>query len=410
MAEGKALSTVEAADLTDEVLLERYTSHRDEAAFAVLVRRHGPLVLGTCRRLLQHEQDAEDAFQAVLCVLARRARSIHHRAALGVWLHAVAYRIACKARAGRQRQPVSAVPLPDVPVAERSPEWLWGEIRAVLDEEVDRLPEKYRQAFTLCYLEHRTTEQAAAQLGCPQGTILSRLARARERLRSRLTRRGLALSAAALTAALASQASPPAVRAELASAAVQTALHYASSQPPATGVARLADGFLKAQARARLTITLGLVAAVAALILVVLLLWFFVHRSGLAFPPQTDQDRLQGSWQVLAMEKAGQPRAENPGMQFVFAGNQLTLSAGGAPAPSMRFVLGSAQEPKAIDFTRPDGKVLRGLYQLDGDSLQVCLDFDQAGPGAKRPTSFRPEPGVTLFIMRREQPLPGRPR
>jgi RNA polymerase sigma factor (sigma-70 family) len=399
------LSSVDADELTDEVLLERYTSRRDETAFAVLVRRHGPLVLGICRRVLHHEQDAEDAFQAVFCILATRARSIHHRAALGAWLHAVAYRIARKARAGREREPVSEMTFPDVPEAERSPEWLWREIRPVLDEEVNRLPEKYRQAFVLCYLDERTTEQAAAQLGCPLGTVLSRLARARERLRARLTRRGLALSAAALAAALGSQAATVAVRAELANAAVQAGLHYATGQPIAAGVARLADGFLKALARDRLTVTLGLVTVLGVIVTVVFLLWFFSRSAGLALVPQSDLDKLQGSWQVVAVERVGQARAENPGIQFVFAGNQVTMVVQGNQSPPMFFVLDPSQEPKAVDFTMQDGKSLLGIYQVDGESLQLCVDFDQAGKGGKRPTSFRPEGGGALFVMRREMPL-----
>jgi hypothetical protein len=148
---------------------------------------------------------------------------------------------------------VSETHFPDVPAAEQSPEWLWPEIRPVLDEEVNRLPEKYRHAFVLCYLQGRTTEQAAAHLGCPQGTALSRLARARERLRPRLTRRGLALSAGALAAALGNQATAATVRAELADAAAQTAVHYAAGQPLAAGIATLADGFLKALAGPPLT-------------------------------------------------------------------------------------------------------------------------------------------------------------
>jgi RNA polymerase sigma factor (sigma-70 family) len=406
MVEANASSAVDAQDLTDDILLERYTSRRDEAAFAALVRRHGPLVLGTCRRVLHHEQDAEDAFQAVFCVLARRARSIHHRAALGAWLHAVTYRIARKARAGRERRPMSETPFPDVPAEERSPEWLWREIQPVLDEEVNRLPEKYRHAFVLCYLEERTTEQAAAQLGCPQGTVLSRLARARERLRTRLTRRGLALSAAALAATLGSQATRAAVQADLAHAAVQTAARYAAAQPVATGVATLADGFLKALARSRLTRTLGWGLVLGALIALLLLLWFFPQT---ASSPPSDQDRLQGTWQVVAIEKVDQPREDNPRTKGVFAGNQLTLVVTGIQLPPMQFVLHPSHNPRAVDFTMQSGKVLKGIYQVNGDSLLLCLDFDMAGRGGKRPASFRPEPGGALIVFRREQPLPARP-
>jgi RNA polymerase sigma factor (sigma-70 family) len=181
MVEPIAVSTTPADDLTDAVLLERYTSRREDAAFAVLVRRYSPLVLSVCPRVLQHDQDAEDAFQAVFCVLARKAASIRQGAAIGAWLHAVVYRIAHKARASRRRRPVLTSNLADIPAAEDSPEWAWKELRPILDAEVNRLPTKCRQAFVLCYLEGLTNEQAAAQLGCPQGTVMSRLAQARER-------------------------------------------------------------------------------------------------------------------------------------------------------------------------------------------------------------------------------------
>jgi RNA polymerase sigma factor (sigma-70 family) len=167
MAEPRAVSATGAEDLTDADLLERFTSGRDEAAFAALVRRYGGLVNGVCRRVLYHEQDAEDAVQAVFCVLARRAGAIRERGALGAWLHAVAYRIARKAQARRGRRPV-VTNLADIP-AKDSPDWTWQEVRPILDEEVSRLPEKYRQAFVLCCLECRTNQQAAAQLGCPPG-------------------------------------------------------------------------------------------------------------------------------------------------------------------------------------------------------------------------------------------------
>jgi RNA polymerase sigma factor (sigma-70 family) len=414
-----------ADNLTDEVLLERYMSRREEAAFAVLVRRYGPLVLSVCRRVLQHEQDAEDAFQAVFCVLARKAASIRQRAAVGAWLYAVAYRIARKARANRGRRPVPSSDLPDIPAAEGSPAWAWKELRPILDAEVNRLPMKCRQAFILCYLEGRTNEQAAAQLGCPLGTVVSRLAQARQRLRARLTRRGLALSAGLLAAALGHHAAARAVQAELAEAAVQTGLRYAAGQPVATGVAKLADGFLKAVFRARLTITVGLVSTFAVVVAVVGLLWYRSRGAGegnppaptarVAATPQTEREKLQGSWQVVSMEKAGQRTPagqEFPGMGFRFSGDQWSMLVQGNQTPLMPCVLDPSQEPKAIDCTMLPGKTLLGIYRVEGDSLTLCLDFDPAGTGGKRPTTFRTQPDapdVTLFVLRREPAGPGGP-
>jgi RNA polymerase sigma factor (sigma-70 family) len=428
MVEAKVVSSTGAEDLTDAVLLERYTSRREEAAFAALVRRYSPLVLSVCRRVLHHEQDAEDAFQAVFCVLAQKAASIRQRAAVGAWLHAVAFRIARKARAKRGRQPVSQSDPADIPAAEATPEWAWKELRPILDAEVSRLPTKCRQAFVLCYLEGLTNEQAAAQLGCPLGTLLSGLARARDLLRARLTRRGLTLSAGALAAALGHHAAATPVQAGLAELAVQTGLRYAAGQAVAAGVATLADGFLKTLLRAWLTITIGLVSALAVVVMVVFVLWVRSRGTGAGNPsapaarvtatPQAEVEKLQGSWQVVGMEKEGKqadPQA-NQGFQgygFRFTGGRWTLSVpGGLPMAPMPFVLDPSQEPKAIDFTMFPGKTVLGIYQVDADCLTLCLDFDQAGTGGKRPTSFHTQPDaldVTLFVLRREPAPPGGP-
>jgi RNA polymerase sigma factor (sigma-70 family) len=189
----------EADDMSDGRLLERFILQRDETAFATLVRRHGPMVIGVCRRILPNVHDIEDAFQATFLVLLRRAPSLRHRHLLANWLYGVAYRTALKARSKALRKnddktPLTRVPANDVAAAD------WHDTRAVLDEEVDRLSDIYRTPFILCYLQGLTNDEAARRLGCPTGTILSRLARAREKLRARLTRRGVTLSAGALAA------------------------------------------------------------------------------------------------------------------------------------------------------------------------------------------------------------------
>jgi RNA polymerase sigma factor (sigma-70 family) len=197
----------QAGALTDGQLLERFALRRDEDAFALLVRRHGPMVLGVCRRLLRHEQDAEDAFQATFLVLARRAPSVRCRAALGSWLYRVAVRAAHTAR-GRAEPPGAAAWAAACGAdADPAGEAAWRELRPVLDEEVCRLPEKYRAPVVLCYLRGKTHEAAAAELGWPRGTVAGRLARARDLLRRRLTRRGVTLSAGALATALSGGAS-----------------------------------------------------------------------------------------------------------------------------------------------------------------------------------------------------------
>jgi RNA polymerase sigma factor (sigma-70 family) len=205
--------------VTDAQLLERFLGQRDEAAFELLVWRHGPMVLGVGGRILHDTHDAEDVFQATFLTLARKAGSIGKRESVGSWLYKVAYRLALRARARSARRAGREKPLADLPPVEAgyepADELAWRELGPVLDDEVRRLPEKYRAAFVLCYLEGKTNEETAKQLGCPKGTVLSRLARARERLRGRLARRGLVLASAALLtllgrggAALASPAAP----------------------------------------------------------------------------------------------------------------------------------------------------------------------------------------------------------
>jgi RNA polymerase sigma factor (sigma-70 family) len=196
-----------AEGLTDAELVRRFVDTRDEAAFELLVWRQGRMVRGVCRRVLRHEHDVEDAFQATFLVLARKASSLGRRQALGGWLYRVAYRIALRARseairresrhreaAARRAPPGAAGPSADEPP---------GDVRAAVAEEVDRLPEKYRTPVVLCYLEGKTNAEAARRMGCPVGTVVTRLARARRRLRNRLARRGLTAAGSALAATLA---------------------------------------------------------------------------------------------------------------------------------------------------------------------------------------------------------------
>jgi multidrug efflux system membrane fusion protein len=237
--------------LSDGELLGRFADGRDQAAFEALVWRHAPLVLGVCRRLLGHAQDAEDAFQAAFLVLARKAGSVRRRDAVGPWLYRVAHRAALRAR-GRSAARGLAHPLPDglaAPTA--SGEADHHDLRRVLDEEVGRLPAKYREPIVLRYLEGRSTSETAALLGCPQGTVLSRLAWARRRLRVRLAARGVGLPAAL---ALAVAEAAGAVPARWAASAAGAALPFAEAGVGLTRPAVLAEGVLKAMLMTKLRV------------------------------------------------------------------------------------------------------------------------------------------------------------
>jgi RNA polymerase sigma factor (sigma-70 family) len=246
-----------AAEPTDGQLLERFTTQQDETAFETLVQRHGPMVLGVCRRVLQDAHDAEDAFQATFLVLVRKAGSLGRPELLGNWLYGVAYRIAIKARANAARRCAYERQAAQMPTADPILEAGWREVRAVLDEEMNRLPEKYRAPLVLCYLEGKTNDEAARQLGWPAGSMSWRLARGREILRRRLAGRGLAYSGGPFATLLAQQAAPPVLPAGLVKASVQAALGFAAhpvatAGAASTSAAALAEALLKAMSFARL--------------------------------------------------------------------------------------------------------------------------------------------------------------
>src|SRR5438874_5672646 len=183
----------DGAGLSDGQLLECFLARPDEAAFEALVRRHGPMVLGVCRRVLRNAHDAEDAFQATFLVLVRKAASLRRREAVGNWLYGVAYRTALQARAtaARRRLKEAQMRSPDSQDSTAA-SVVRLELQALLDRELSRLPQKYQAPIVLCDLLGKTKREAAADLGCPEGTVSSRLARGRELLRRRLARQGLA--------------------------------------------------------------------------------------------------------------------------------------------------------------------------------------------------------------------------
>jgi RNA polymerase sigma factor (sigma-70 family) len=238
-----------AAELSDAEALERFARRQDEGAFTALVRRHGPMVLGVCRRVLGNVHDAEDAFQATFLILARKAGSISKPEALVGWLYEVARRTAERARASARARRYHERRAADVAQTDFIAAVAWRDLQPVLDEEVGRLPEKLRVPFVLCYLQGRTYERVAAQLKCLPGSVSRRLSQARALLRVRLTRRGLALPAGVLTAALSQHAAPAALPAPLAAATVKAAQLGAAGTAtavPSAHVAALVDGGLRA--------------------------------------------------------------------------------------------------------------------------------------------------------------------
>jgi RNA polymerase sigma factor (sigma-70 family) len=261
----RVLGARDAAEQTDAQLLEGFLACRDESAFAALVRRHGPMVLAVCQRVLRDRHDAEDAFQATFLVLLRKAGSLRGPGRVGNWLYGVAYRTALKAKTTLLRRRLHEKQLEDLPGAEPVAELVWQELRVVLDEELQHLPEKYRAPVVLHYLEGQTKRATAHHLGCPEGTVSIRLARARELLRRRLARRGVALSVGVVAAALAqttASAVPPALASATVKAAVLLAAGQAVTSVVSTQVIALTQGVLRAMFLTKLNATTGLLLTV----------------------------------------------------------------------------------------------------------------------------------------------------
>jgi RNA polymerase sigma factor (sigma-70 family) len=241
----------EGAELTDGQLLEGFVRRREAAALEVLVQRHAPMVWGVCRRIAQNHHDAEDAFQATFLVLVRRAAAIMPRRMVANWLYGVARQTALKARAtrakrqARERQ-VTSMPEPEA--VERHD--LWPALQSLLDEELSRLPDKYRVAIVLCDLEGKTRKEAAGQLGVPDGTLAARLARARTMLAKRLARHGLAVSGEMLAPVLAQRSASAAAPAAVMTSTIKAVTSVAAGQAAATGlvsakVVALTEGVLR---------------------------------------------------------------------------------------------------------------------------------------------------------------------
>jgi RNA polymerase sigma factor (sigma-70 family) len=253
-------------DVTDSQLLERFLANRDETAFAALVQRHGRLVWGVGRRVLGHVHDCEDVFQAVFFLLARKARSVLKREALGSWLYTVAYRTALEARTAKNRRQKREVQMADLPHPEVQPEYA-RDWQPLLDRELNLLPKKYRCLVVLCDLEGRTRKEAARQFGLKEGTVSSRLATARRMLAARLSRYGLALSGGALAASLTESTASATVPVSLVWSTAKAATLVAAGQCAGVSASAvvLMKGALKTMLLAKLRTLMGASIVAAAL-------------------------------------------------------------------------------------------------------------------------------------------------
>jgi RNA polymerase sigma factor (sigma-70 family) len=284
----RAVLRRDGAGWTDGQLLASFIDHKDEAAFEALVRRHGPMVIGVCRRVIRNHHDAEDAFQATFLVLVRKASSVEQRERVANWLHGVALRTAMKAKAisakRREKQ------LPEMPEPEAAQQDHWNDLQPLLDQELNGLPENYRLPILLCDLEGKTIKEATGQLGWPQGTLAGRLARGRKLLAKRLANRGIVLSGGSLVTVVSQNAASAAVPTSLMSSTVKAAAIIAAGQATVAGVvpakvAILMEGVLKVMLVSKLK------TASAGLLLVVLLIGVAgaIYRTQAAEQPKGEQ-------------------------------------------------------------------------------------------------------------------------
>jgi RNA polymerase sigma factor (sigma-70 family) len=406
-----------AEQLTDRDLLLAFSAKADQAAFAELVRRHGPLVLGVCRRVLNDSPEAEDAFQAVFLVLARKARSLLRPELLGNWLYGVALRCARRVRSRQaqrlaREQPVTELPAPD-PVPDAAD---WKDVRPILDEEIARLPDKLRAAVVLCELEGVPRPEAAHRLGVPEGTLSSRLARGKDTLRRRLLKRGIALTAIGLGVVL-GRAAPAAVPPALVQATTTAAIGFAAGTKAATVAAGIATREVQVMfwAKAVKVVALATVGAIAASgVAVAYLEGVAVERSepgvlrqvhdtvfrsihGISRDKKSDKDKFQGEWKVTALMFDGKDgREQLPLKSATFTGDKVVLGED----HEGEFKLGADKTPKHCDMkltAGPHPGDFHGIYKLEDDKL--TLHFTHP-PGVDRPADFEcKEGGKTILIV-----------
>jgi RNA polymerase sigma factor (sigma-70 family) len=376
--------------LSDQQLLQRFLTDQEEAAFAGLVRRHGTLVLGVCRRVLHNLHDAEDAFQATFLILARRAASIQKQESLGSWLHGVAYRVALKARTRTANRKQHELKEASGLVANSLADVKGSELVEALDEELQHLPQRLKAPLVLCYLEGRTRDEAAVQLGWSVSTLRRRLEQGRDLLRSRLVHRGLTLPAALLTAAMTASADAP-VPAALAvctiRAGVQSAAGSAGIRVGWAQSVGLAEGVLQSLAVSKLKVATVcmLLAGVAALAI------------GAFTPP------------------AGAPRAEGTAAAEASAPDGTERLRPGPPVPDKGKSSTAQTSPNAKQQLTVTGRVLAAsgkplagshLAVLIPDGLAVSGQSDAQGrfrlhlPIA-RVKELGPNPTLTILALAR---------
>jgi RNA polymerase sigma factor (sigma-70 family) len=383
------LLPVEREERTDARLLTDYLERADGTALSILVRRHGPMVWGVCRRVLWNHHDAEDAFQAAFLVLVRRAGAIANRESLANWLYGVALQVARKARANLARRNQREKQVTEMPEPTVTTETRWADLRSHIDEELSRLPDKYRSVVVLCDLEGKTRQEAARQLDLPEGTVAGWLARGRALLAKRFERRGLTLAGGVLAALITPNASSASVPASLAASTIQAA----ASGVVSTEVAGLAEGVLRTMLLKKIKFAGAMLFAVA-----------MVALTCVAMLGQPSSPRQEAK--AKPTEKAAEPVAKGeaptlaPGKWVLnellaphFPQREATLTIARKDGkPTLESAEGENSEWQARELTVSGNRVRFSLaqvgadveYHFDGlfdpdDPGRVCGTFDPSG-------------------------------
>jgi RNA polymerase sigma factor (sigma-70 family) len=426
--------------VSDQALVQRLAVGRDPVAFEAILRRHGPMVLSLCRRVLDNQHDAEDACQATFLVLIEKAASVRRQEAVGSWLYGVAYRVARKARsraACRQDREMQAVPPTTCdPLAELT----LREAQAILDRELGRLPDKLRAPLLLCCLEGLTRDEAALRLGWPLGKLKSRLEQARALLRSRLTARGLTPSAALMALLLRQQPASGALPASLvqamatciSSSGVQARLVSAQAVSLAKGAMRTMFWTKAAFGAIGLLTVLAGVGAVA---IVATSAWSghdvprIVTRADQPVGPpapaaaqargaKTDDVRqFQGNWLLVEFEfngaKAPKEQVEALKVRWKVQGDKVTEHIRDKTR-EMKLTLDASKQPKSLSLTvvagmggeffpggTEKGAIVPGIYRIEADTLTICIN---AKGGKELPDEFKTQkddPWV-IYVLKRQ--------
>jgi RNA polymerase sigma factor (sigma-70 family) len=350
--------------LSDGQLLDRFVRNSDSDAFEGLVRRHGAMVLGVCRRVLVDTHDAEDAYQTTFVVLARKAASISPKEAVANWLHGVAYVASVRLRSSRAKRlgrERTTSDLPDRPIAEREDR---AEDLALLDAAIAELPAKYRSVIVLCDLEERSRKETARQLRIPEGTVSSRLAAGRKLLAKRLARRGVVASAGACVA---------------------SALAPRAFADPSSVVRKLTEEVLKAMFIRKLKQHVAMLAFA----------FLTVAFSAVAFRPAAGQpapveakpivvkpesDDWQGVWKATSFRRGNEDVKGGP-TYFWVHGDRMQIQQG-SEAYEGGLHVDTKSKPKSFDFAT-SGVTWKGIYSLEGDTLTLCYEQSSSNDLAK---------------------------